>query len=314
MPDTDMSQTTFDPVEPFGPLSPTQRKLMSEIGARWADDILGHRDIVLDVYTPLAARSPKEGVVVTREIAYGDHPRNVVDVFSPARQASAAVVLYMHGGAFLRGKKRANEEIYDNVCYWFARQGIVAVNLEYRLAPETPYPGGAMDLDAAIGWCIANISRFGGDAGRLFLMGHSAGATHVATYVLDPAMGASPAPQVRGAVLVSGRLRADARPDNPNAAGVKAYFGTDESCYEARSPVTHVARSELPFLVAVAEFENPYLDVYGAEFVYRMALARRRSPDFIRMIGHNHTSMVAHFNSGEELLGRRILSFMQACP
>lgn len=308
-----MSMEMLSPIEPFGPLSPQQREVLAAIGTVWAKDIHGHRDMVLDIYTPLVAMSPKDGLVVVRDVAYGAHPRNVLDIFSPASSQSSPVLLYVHGGAFVRGNRRVNDEIYDNVCCWFARQGFVVVNLEYRLAPESAYPGGAKDLEAGIQWCITHISRFGGNAARIFLVGHSAGATHVATYVLDPVMGKPAATQVRGAALISGRLRADARPDNPNAAGVRAYFGDDESRYEDRSPVTHVARSDLPFLVAVAEFENPSLDVYGAEFVHRAGLARRRIPDFIRVVGHNHTSMVAHFNSGEELLGRRILSFLHSC-
>jgi hypothetical protein len=115
-----------------------------------------------------------------------------------------------------------------------------------------------------------------------------------------------------GLVLISGRLRADARPDNPNAAAVKAYFGDDESLYEARSPVAHAAHLDVPVFIAVAEYENPLLDVYGAEFLHRVSAARGRAPRFMRLPGHNHISIVAHFNSGEETLGPEILEFFAA--
>ncbi len=88
---------------------------------------------------------------------------------------------------------------------------------------------------------------------------------------------------MKGLVLISGRLRADARPDNPNAAAVRAYFGDDESLYEARSPVTYAAASQLPVFLAVAEYENPLLDVYGAETLHRIAVARGRAPRFLRL-------------------------------
>ena len=94
------------------------------------------------------------------------------------------------------------------------------------------------------------------------------------------------------------------RADNPNAAAVKAYFGDDESLYEARSPVTHAAHLDVPVFIAVAEHENPLLDVYGAEFLHRVSAARGRAPRFMRLPDHNHISIVAHFNSGEETLGR----------
>jgi acetyl esterase len=74
--------------------------------------------------------------------------------------------------------------------------------------------------------------------------------------------------------------------------------------------VTYAEACELPVFLAIAEYENPYLDVYGAEFFYRVAAARKQAPRFLRLLKHNHTSMVAHFNTGEELLGREILDFL----
>ena len=151
--------------------------------------------------------------------------------------------------------------------------------------------------------------EFGGDPDRLFLVGHSAGATHVATYAWDPNAALGPDPAVQGLVLISGRLRADARPDNPNAPGVRAYFGDDESRYEARSPVTYAAASRLPVFLAIAEYENPLLDVYGAEAFHRIAVARGRAPRFLRLPRHNHISMIAHVNTEEDVLGGEMREF-----
>jgi hypothetical protein len=64
--------------------------------------------------------------------------------------------------------------------------------------------------------------------------------------------------------------------------------------------------------IAVAEYENPLLDVYGAEFLHRVAAVRGRAPRFMRLPDHNHISIVAHFNSGEETLGPEILEFFAA--
>ena len=69
--------------------------------------------------------------------------------------------------------------------------------------------------------------------------------------------------------------------------------------------MTHAAVSVLPVMIAIAEFENPLLDVYGLELAHRIAAARRRAPRFMRLAGHNHISLVAHFNTVEDTLGRR---------
>jgi acetyl esterase len=182
------------------------------------------------------------------------------------------------------------------------------MNVEYRLAPEAPYPGGAEDIGAACAWASQNAREFGGDPGRIFLIGHSAGGTHVAGCVLDPALPKRAEPA--GMVLISGRLRADVRPENPNAPGVRAYFGDDPALHESRSPVTHAHLCRIPVLIAVAEFENPLLDVYAAEMLWRLGATRGRVPHFVRLRGHNHISIVAHFNTGEDILGREILAFI----
>ena len=63
-------------------------------------------------------------------------------------------------------------------------------------------------------------------------------------------------------------------------------------------------------MIAIAEFENPFLDVHCAELFYRLSAAAGRAPRFLRLEGHNHTSIIAHLNTAEDRLGREILAFM----
>lgn len=294
----------------FGALPEESRRRMLEIGPVWAENISAHRDMVIAAYTPVLAKVPREGIEVSRELAYGPHARHRLDVYRQAGLADAAVVLFVHGGAFVRGAKDTSAEIYGNFTQYFARNGCVGVNMEYRLAPEAVYPGGAEDVARAIDWIKENVWEFGGNPDRVILVGHSAGAAHAAAYVCDPLARPAGGPGVAGLVLISGRLRADARPDNPNAHGVRAYYGADESLYESRSAVTYAGRVDVPLFVAIAEYENPYLDAYAAEFLHRVGMARKRVPRFVQLRGHNHISIVAHFDSGEDSLGRELLEFI----
>ncbi|MGE8317609.1 MAG: alpha/beta hydrolase [Comamonas sp.] len=300
---------------PLGSLSAQAQALLDGIGPVWATDINKHRDLVVQTYSPLVLQADNAGIEVARDLPYGEAPRQRLDVYSRAEWLGQQrdVLVFLHGGAFIRGNKSANGAIYDNVSYWFARQGVVAVNVEYRLAPEAAYPGGAQDVIAAVRWVQQHIARFGGSARRIFLMGHSAGGSHVASALFDPAIaGRLGDGEVAGAMLVSARLRADVLPDNPNANGVRAYFGDDETLYAARSPATHAATSNVPLLVAVAQYENTHLDRYGREFHDAALASPRTAPTrFVALPRHNHTSIVAHFNSGEETLGPELLAFMR---
>ena len=92
-------------------------------------------------------------------------------------------VLFFHGGGFVSGHKNvAGDILRGNVATYFVKYGMIGMNATYRLAPEHPWPAGADDVVAALGWVRDNISDSGGDPDKVALMGQSAGATHVATY------------------------------------------------------------------------------------------------------------------------------------
>jgi hypothetical protein len=62
----------------------------------------------------------------------------------------------------------------------------------------------------------------------------------------------------------------------------------------------------------MAEYENPLIDVHCVDLISRLTQARRRAPPHMWLRNHNHTSMVCHFNTAEDALGRQILAFMAA--
>jgi len=305
-----MDALPFRPAIPMSTLPEAARRVMAEIGPVWGKDIGKHRDAVFAAYTPILERIPDHGIRATRDIAYGPHSRHTVDVYQPEGKAGVPVVMFVHGGAFIRGAKDSNPQLYSNVPRYFAHKGLLGINVEYRLAPEAQYPEGARDIAAAVAWGRAHAREYGGDPERIYLVGHSAGGTHAATYVADPAVRPPSGPGIAGLVMLSARLRIDARPDNPNANGVRAYYGDDPALYEERSPVTHAANIDVPAFLVIAEYDNPWLDVYGAEMMHRVATARGRAPRFTRLTRHNHTSLVAHFNTEEEILGLEILDFI----
>lgn len=285
-------------------------RLMAELGPKWGTNIREHAKQTLDGFSALHRNAPKEAAVA-RDLAYGPHPRHVLDVYAPHKADNAPVVVFAHGGAFVDGHKDRGEEIYSNVGWYFARNNVVLVNTEYRLAPEFPYPSATMDMAAAVAWVRANIARFGGNPRRVFVMGHSAGACHMGLYAYDPQFGAVGENKVSGLIVVSGRVRAENLAENPNARKVEAYFGTDPAVMKQGSVVEHVTASSVPTMIGFGEWENPLIDVHCAELLHRVSQARRVTPRVVRLAGYTHSGMIGHFNTAEDRLGREILAFIE---
>ncbi|MGX1307182.1 acetyl esterase [Amorphus suaedae] len=295
----------------FENLTDEDRATLHDIRSGWNSGVDARRAKVMRIYAPLAAARPKDGMRIHRDLSYGDDDRQILDVFAPEGVRGAPVLVYVHGGAFVLGNKSADGVIYDNVLAWFARQGFVGVNVEYRLAPAAGFPGGAFDTGLAVRWIAENIAEYGGDPDRIVVMGHSAGGTHVASYLLDPDVGIDVAAGVKAAVLVSARLKADMDPENPMRENVAAYFGDDPEFLAAHSPTTLARNARWPMLVAFGGCENRYLDLYGLEFASRVGAATGVAPRVVQLPEHNHFSIVAHFDTGEEVLGREILRFLE---
>jgi acetyl esterase len=104
----------------------------------------------------------------------GPHGNLAARLYRPEEAADAAVptVVFFHGGGFVLG----DLDTHDNQCRWVCREvGAVVLSVEYRVAPEAPFPAAVHDCHAAVEWAAAHIGELGGDAARLALAGDSAG-------------------------------------------------------------------------------------------------------------------------------------------
>lgn len=272
-----------------------------------------------DLYEPILEDAPRGRVRVTKDVAYGPHPRHLLDLYRPAegvapRDSLRPVLVFFHGGAYTSGDRDVQSgQAYGNVTTYFARQGLLGVNATYRLAPDHPRPAGAKDVERLVAWLEEHAAEHGGDPDRIFLMGHSAGATHVATYVFDGRIQPPSGPGVAGAVLVSGRYRVHPTiADHPETESVRAYFDDDPARYAARSAVTHVRDSEVPVMLVTAEYDTPGLAVTSAELLF--ALCERddgRCPRHLQLEHHNHMSEVLSINTADDYLAVQILDFVR---
>lgn len=130
----------------------------------------------------LNAVIPDDGFEVSRGHAFGPHPRQQLDVYTPkARSGPLPVVVFFYGGSWQRGG-RAD---YKFVGEALTSQGFVVAIADYRLYPEVKFPSFLDDGAAAVTWVQQRISSYGGDPRRVYVMGHSAGAYNAAMLAFD---------------------------------------------------------------------------------------------------------------------------------
>ncbi len=112
--------------------------------------------------------------VSDRTVAGGPgHDALRLRVYRPHRRSGPLpAVLFFHGGAFLIG----DPETEEHRCLAYAADGgCVVVSVDYRLAPEHPFPAGVDDCYAALEWTVAHAAELDADAARLAVAGSSAG-------------------------------------------------------------------------------------------------------------------------------------------
>ena len=257
------------------------------------------RGAVLDMpftqslYKPLLAHQRRDGVEVHCDVRYGEDPRHVLDVYQSTRTEATprAVMVFLHGGGFVRGDKSDRE----NVGQRFAREGFLVLVANYRLAPAHRWPSGAQDVIAVYQWARAHASQFGGDPRRIFLVGESAGAAHVATATLVRRFHPQEGLAIAGAILISGvynvYLEKLARrqfgvlsPDPRN----EPYYGSNVDDYKSMSTVDLIDVPAMPLLITFAELDLLQMQVQAGEIFARLVTQHGFEPQLKVIRGHNH--------------------------
>jgi acetyl esterase/lipase len=287
-----------------GPMPPEIASKLLELGS-----VIDPPNTAL-LYAPLQEKEPYQGVRIERDVKYGPADRNLLDVFMPETASSGRpVMMFVHGGAFIRGNKHLpGTPFYDNIMLWAVKNGFVGVNITYRLAPQSPWPAGVEDVAAAVQWVTEKIAERGGNPARIYLMGHSAGAVHVATYVSHPEFNKVKDGGLRGAITVSGiyDLKEGAVGDPE-----RAYFGTDPSLYAERSSLQGLQAAKLPLMIVSSVLDPP---IFHQQFDLLKDTSCKQARGCVHAImlpQHSHMSEVYSINTADTRLTGEILDFIK---
>ena len=148
------------------------------------------------------------------------------DICVPKGSGPHPALVYLHGGGWVSGSSKTHTKL----CMEFAAAGYLTVNVDYRLAPEHPFPAGLDDCVFASRWTAENAGRYNGDRQRMAIGGDSAGGNLTAATLISMA-GQPDAPRFKAALLLYAMLdipravkAADGNPEITKMM-IKAYLG-----------------------------------------------------------------------------------------
>jgi len=205
-------------------------------------------------------------IQITKNISYGEHERNVVDVWRTSTTPSnAPVMLYFHGGSWVFGDKKDQGR---PMLHEMVKRGWVVVTANYRLAPGSPMPAQIEDATRVLSWVKKNIGSYGGDPQRVVVSGGSAGG-HLAALLCLTTNDETWRPKdvtgvtdwsVRGCISYYGVLEMTGDETHWNGHGrglmyllenrvVQQKYKENVALYESLSPIHRVSADSPPFLV-----------------------------------------------------------------
>jgi len=259
--------------------------LLSYVPALDISDVAAARELLATLAAGLPAYQPDADVRVSEHRTRGLEGAPDVSMFmvAPAAGADAPrpALLWIHGGGFVLGDARESLPFLQRVVQ---ETGAIAVSVQYRLAPETPFPGALDDARAALGWLWDQAAALGVDPGRIAVGGQSAGGALAAGLVLRVRDEGGPSVAFQlldipvtddRALTVSAQAYTDTLVWNRNNAelGWKAYLGGGNGPV---SPYAAPARAEdlrglPPTFISVNQYD-PLRDE-GIEYARRLAQA-----------------------------------------
>lgn len=188
--------------------------------------------------------APTRHLKIELGVVYAAGSRHQLDIYSPKQAGSAPVVVFFYGGGWEEGDR----DYYRFAAAALANMGVVVVVPDYRVYPQTVFPGFVEDGALAVRWTFDRIAEHGGNPRRIFLMGHSAGAHIAAMLAFDrrylAAHGLEPGRDLAGIIGLSGPY--DFLPLHSEV--LKTIFGPPETLARSQ-PIEFVDGSGPPALL-----------------------------------------------------------------
>jgi acetyl esterase/lipase len=262
--------------------------------------------------SPASAGGASFKVKSLKDVSYydgakADAAKHKLDLFLPEGRKDFPVFFFVHGGAWRHGDK-GFLGIYSGLGKFYAHHGIGAVVINYRLSPGVKHPEHIKDVARAFAWTYKNIARYGGDPGRIFVCGHSAGGHLTALLAtagkfLEP-YGLSPAKAVRGVIPISGVYEIPEK-------FLVSVFGEDPKRHKDASPIDYVHKGLPPFLILYADHDFPGCGKKPSEAFARALGEKGNEVRTQEITDSNHYQIILSAGLPDTPVSNAILKFIE---
>jgi acetyl esterase/lipase len=258
---------------------------------------------------PVLAAEKTFGVEVKTNITYysgegADKYRHRLDMYVPKGQRDVPVMVFVHGGGFTVGIK----DQYGFVGEVLASRGIATAVISYRLSPKATYPGHVQDVARAFAWVRAHAGEYGGKADKIFISGHSAGATLVAMLGADPVYlkdAGESLDHIAGVIPISGSFTQSSR-----SGMFQGAVPVDAEVLRNASAINHVAGAHPPFLILYGDKDLPRTGQDAAQMA-KALVAAGNSADVHEIADHAHMDMITGIMSPSDPGLKLLLEFVR---
>jgi acetyl esterase/lipase len=245
---------------------------VAALGKQWNGNVKAE---TARLYLPLHKNRNNSGIKQMRDVSYGPHAQQKLDLFAPHQGFNdlSPVFVFLHEGEdkIVTG---TDELLYGNVARWIARFGGVGINANFRMPREAAWASGAEDVRMVVEWARQNVLPYGGDPNSII----------VAMYLFNEKSQPKTGPGVAAAILGSGLF-----------ASLPANL---VDSYQGKAVPLLMWRAELdPVESGVTELKDKLCRKYG------------KCPAFVELRGHNHVSTVMSIDSADTSVTDQLIRF-----
>jgi arylformamidase len=259
---------------------------------RTRDHVDNFDAIVADVAVRSAAT--RAALPMVADLEYGPGADEKLDLFLPALGAQGLPVhIFIHGGYWRMFAK----DDFSYVANSIVAAGAIAVIIDYSLMPGTRMGAIVEQVKRAGRWVEEHIAGFGGDASRMSVSGHSAGA-HLATFLLEAS---SDGPRMKSAVLLGGLY--DLKP--LQSSFLEPLIGITDAEAAELSPLRRQTDPETVVSIAVGSEETVPFHQQAHDYARHLG-GQGHSVETVTLAGKNHMTSMLDLGDPESETGRLI--------